>query len=87
MTALMYLIYGVVWLILLPVRALPDAVLPTQLTVAIATVGQYIALLNKMLGTTTTTLLFMIGFLMTIETAILSYKFIMWCIRKIPGIS
>ena len=86
MTAIIYILYGVLWLLMLPIRALPDAVLPTQLTAAIATVGQYIALLNQMLGTTTTALIFIIGFLIAVEIGILTYKIIMWGIRKIPGI-
>ena len=75
-------IYFVVAAALLPLRLLPDASLPSFLEGNVAQAGQYVAIIAQVIPIPT--LLTVIAFFITIEIAIVSYKVIMWLIRRIP---
>lgn len=84
---ILYALYGAVWVITAPIRALPNASIPETISSAIATVGGYFATLYSVLPVTSTALIAIITFVLVLEGGILIYKGIMWIIRKIPGIS
>jgi hypothetical protein len=85
-TGILNLLYGIVYLILYPIRLLPDVSLPSGITSAVTTVSGYLAALYAVLPITTTALMAVLGLFLTAEAAILTYKGIMWLVRKIPGI-
>jgi hypothetical protein len=84
---ILYAIYGAIWVLTSPIRLLPDASLSSSISSAITTISGYIAAMYSVLPTTTVTLISLITIVITLETAVLTYKGIMWIIRKIPGIS
>jgi hypothetical protein len=86
-TLLLNILYLGVWVLIAPVRLLPVATLPSGLSTALGTVGGYFAAMNTVIPVTTATLLAVIGTVLTVEVGILSYKGVMWVIRKIPGIN
>jgi hypothetical protein len=71
--------------ILFPISNLPDVTLPASITQNLSSAGSYIAAINQVFPATT--LLTIIGLLISIETAIVTYKLIAFVIRKIPTIS
>jgi len=82
---LLYLIYGAVLLLTLPLRLLPDATLPIGFTNSITTASGYFHSFNSFLPIDT--LLSILGSILLIEAGVVAYKIIMWVITKIPGIS
>jgi len=81
-STILSLIFGIVWLITLPLRALSDVVLPANIANSLSTAGAYIQAVDIILpiNTLSTILLLFIS----IEATIFSYKVIMWIIRRIP---
>lgn len=80
--ALLYLIFGVVYLISYPLRLLPDVSFPQALYDAISTAGAYITPMNTFVPITT--ILTILGLVLGIEGFIFLYKSTMWVIRRIP---
>lgn len=81
-TALLYVIYGLVYLITLPIRNLADVVMSTDFSTAITTANGYISSLNTFLPIDTIIQILVV--FVGIETAVLTYKLIMWVIKRIP---
>jgi len=77
----------VVWLVLAPIRLLPDVSMPAGITSAIVTTSSYLASLYAMAPVTTAALIAIIFFVVVVEGAILIWKGAMWVVRKIPTIS
>lgn len=79
---LIYLIYGLVYLITLPIQKLADVSMSSNFASSITTANGYISSFNSIIPVDT------IGQILTlflaIETAVLTYKLIMWLIRRIP---
>lgn len=86
-SGILYAIFGVVWVILAPLRLLPEVSMPSGITNAIVAISGYLAALYAMAPITTAALVAIIGLVLTVEAAILVYKGIMWVIRKIPGVN
>ena len=84
-TPFLYILRAVIWLILLPIRLLPDAYLPSQLTGAFTTTGQYLANLNEIFPLAT--MFLTIGSVLVVEGGIAVWKGIQWLIKKIPTIN
>lgn len=84
-SVILTMLYGVIWLITAPIRLLPNATLPDNVSSAISTVNTYLAAVNLVFPVSTFLTIF--GIILVIETFILLYKIIMWLIKKIPGIS
>ena len=82
---ILYLLYGVVYTLTYPLRALSDVSLSSNFTSSIETANNYIAGLNFILPLPT--LITIIGLFLGIEVFILAYKLINWLIRKIPSIN
>lgn len=82
-TGILSLIYGILFILTYPIRALSDVTLDSGLGSAISGAGEYLAMINQVLPVTT--LLTVFGLLLTIEGIIFTYKIIMWGIRRIPG--
>lgn len=78
------IIYAFIWAATYPLRFLSDVSLSSGITDAITTAGQYLSIMNYVLPISTLTAV--IGIFLTIEGSILTYKLIMWTIKKIPGI-
>lgn len=79
---ILYMIYGTAWIVLSPMRLLDDATLPAGLTTALASVSDYLSSVNTFVPVDS--FLTIAGILLTIESAIFTYKLIMWLIKKIP---
>jgi len=84
-SAILYLMYGVIWTLTLPIASLQDATLPSWVSSAISNINGFIASLNGVMPITTSTLMAVIGLMITIELGVFAYKLIMWAIRRIPG--
>lgn len=76
------LVYGAVYAITYPIRALPVVELPQGITDSISNVGGYLASLNDILPIDT--ILNILGIYLAIELALFTYKLIMWVIKRIP---
>ncbi len=84
-TAFITIVYAFIFAITAPLRLLPDVSLPGEVNSAISTAGGYLGTLNQIFPVNT--LLTIFGLFLAIEVFILTYKLIMWVIRKIPGIN
>jgi|FrelakmetLWP11LW_1041352.scaffolds.fasta_scaffold03255_8 hypothetical protein len=82
-TALLYALYGLIYVITLPIRNLADVVMATDFSTAITTANGYIASLNTFIPVDTIIQILVV--FVGIETAVLTYKLIMWVIRRIPA--
>ena len=84
-TITLNLIYGLIWVILAPLRLLPDVSMSGEVASSIASVGSYIAPFNFVLPIAT--IITIILLVVSIEVGIFLYKGIMWLIKKIPTIN
>jgi polyferredoxin len=84
-TALITLLYWLIWLFITPLRAFSDVVLNTDISEAIATASTYLGGLSAVVPIGT--ILAVFGIFLTVEVAILVWKGINWLIRKIPTIN
>ena len=81
-SAFFYVIYGLVWLITLPIRNLADVAMSASFSNAVDTASGYIASFNEFIPIDTIAQILLL--FLTIEGAVLTYKLIMWLIRRIP---
>jgi len=84
-SVILYILYGTLWIITAPLRALPNATLPLSLSTAITQVNGYLSAVHAILPNSTYGLLAMLGMMFTFEIAVFGYKVIMWVIHRIPG--
>lgn len=82
LTGLINTIYGLLYLVTSPIRLLPDVTLSSGFTDAMNTVGGYLSSLNNLLPIDT--ILTLLGVYIAIELAYLTYKLIMWLIKRFP---
>lgn len=82
LTIFLDLIYYLIYAITSPIRLLADATLPSGFLSAIQTSGGYISSLNQILPIDT--ILALLSIYVGIEIAFLSYKLIMWLIKRLP---
>ena len=83
--ALLTILYGFIYLITAPLRLLSDVSLPADIADTISNISSNLALLNQVIPVST--LITILGLVIIIETAIFTYRGIMWVLRKIPTIS
>ena len=81
-SAILAVIFGAVWLLTLPLRALPDVSLPLYLTSSIITGVQYANSLSFVIPITH--MLILLGVFFLIETGFFTYEVVMWVIRRLP---
>jgi hypothetical protein len=81
-TALLYVLYGLVFVITYPIRLLPDVVMATDFTNAITTANGYISSLNTFIPVDTIVQIVVV--FLAIEGSVLIYKLTMWVIKRIP---
>jgi hypothetical protein len=84
-TALLNLFYNVIIFITTPIRNLADVSLNSSLGSAITTAGSYLHSLDVLLPMAT--ILAILGVSLAFEAIYLTYKLIMWVIKKIPMIN
>jgi hypothetical protein len=84
-TAILYLVIAFIWLVTLPLRLLPNVVLPSNIADSITTAGNYLHIVNAVVPIPT--LVVVIVTAAIIEGAIWIYKLIKWAYTKIPGIN
>jgi len=77
--------YGIVSLLLTPLKVLADVTLDSNIHASILTARTYLANMNIVLPIST--ILAVFGLILAIETFILLYKAVNWLIRKIPTIN
>lgn len=82
LNAILLLIYYLVYGITYPLRYLGDVVLPENIQSAIESANGYISSFGGILPIGT--LLTVLGLVIGVETAIFTYKLIMWIIRRFP---
>jgi len=80
--AIINTIYAVVYIVLSPIRALPDVTLPANFNTAISSASGYITPLNALIPIDT--LIQIISLIVVIELSYFTYKFIMWLIKRLP---
>jgi hypothetical protein len=83
-TGLLYMLYGLVWIVLTPIRVLDNATLPAGITSAISTASGYFGILDDFFPMAI--LFSILGTILTIEGGVMLYKLTMWVVRKIPGV-
>lgn len=76
------MIYGLIYLITLPITLLPDVSLPAGFTNAITTANGYLRSLDVIIPIQT--VLTLLGIYIAIELAYFTYKLIMWLIKRFP---
>lgn len=81
-TILLDIVYGFMWIIILPLTLLPNATLNPNITTAITTVNSYLTTINDIFPIPT--LIICLSIVLVTELAILTYKGIKW-IRKLGG--
>jgi len=79
---LLYFIYGAILLATAPLRLLGNAELPAEIYTTLSNVGGYLGAMEVIFPVGT--LLAILGIYLTIEGFILTYKTIMWVIRRFP---
>jgi hypothetical protein len=84
-TGILFIINAFLYTLTLPFRLLPDVVLPDAINSAIASTNGSLSGLNSILPIDT--LLLVLGAMIVLEIAILSFKGLNWIIRKIPGVN
>jgi hypothetical protein len=82
---LLIAVLGAYFTITAPLRLLPDVSLSSNISSAISYANSAIVSMGFIVPVSTLVAIF-VAFLV-VETAIWSYKLIMWSIKKIPGIS
>ena len=83
--AFLELLYGIIELVISPIRLLPDVTANSNITAGVISTGKYLAGANVYFPVDT--ILEILGFVIAFEIAFLAYKIIMWVLRKIPGIA
>lgn len=83
-TLLLYVIFGLIKLLLLPFTLLPNASLPIDFSNAIVVASSYISSFNNFIPVQT--ILTILSLVLTIEFFIILFKLINWTIKKIPTI-
>lgn len=83
--AIVLIFYSLLYILTLPIASLADASLPAEIDNAISQATNYLSMANAILPVST--LITILGLILLIEAGIMTYKIIMWVIRKIPTIS
>ena len=79
------MIWGLVYVILSPLRLLDDVTLSSSITNNIAEFNHYLGTAEQLFPAYTLITIF--GIIIGIEFAIFTYKGIMWIVKKVPGIN
>ena len=83
--AILGILYAVVWVLITPLRILPDVSLSAEVVTTISSASGYLSSLDRLLPVSQ--LLIVTGLILGIEFIIFTYKLIMWAIKKIPTIN
>jgi hypothetical protein len=81
-TIFMTIVWGALVVITLPLQLLPNAALPAQIGASFSELGGYISPLSAILPVATIFAIF--GVFLGIELGIVSFRIILWLIRRIP---
>ena len=81
-TAFLNIIYGLLQLIVIPLSNLPDITMNSAFATSITTANGYISSFNTFIPLDTIGAILVL--LLAIEGGVLTYKLIMWIIRRIP---
>lgn len=82
---ILFLIYGVVFVVTAPFRLFSDVSQPAFFNSTITTANGYLSTGYTWLPYMVNTLLLTWGLFVALEIVIFSYKGVMWLIKKIPG--
>lgn len=83
--ALLKIIFGTILLILLPIRALPDATIPQGISDAISAISGYLTPVDVVIPISA--VLGVLTSFLVIEAGIFTYKALAWAYKKIPGVN
>jgi len=78
-------IFGVLYIVTAPLRALPDVSLPSGVTSALDSASGLLSSVDSFLPVDT--MLTVLGSVLIIEALVVSYRIIVWVLTKIPGLS
>lgn len=81
-TGILYIVFAFVWAITLPIRLFSDVSIASGFVSSIATAGQYLTSVQDYLPLDT--ILLVLGVRIAAEIAYMTYKGIMWLVRRIP---
>jgi len=81
-TLFLNLIYAIIYVLTTPIRALPDVALDGGFGVAITTASGYLSSFDSFIPVTT--ILTLLALYISIEVAYLTYKLIMWLVKRFP---
>jgi hypothetical protein len=84
---LLIILLNLLALIVSPISALQDVVLPVNIASSISSAGAYLSLFYGFLPNTLTALVWIMSSYVFFELAIWAYKMIKWIYIKIPGIN
>ena len=84
-SALLYILYAIIWALTSPLRLFADVSLPATINTALASGANYIYSTDFVFPVSTFLTIF--GIYLAIEAGILVWKIANWLIHKIPTIS
>jgi len=82
---LLFIVYSFVFMITAPLRLLPNASLPANITSAISTASTYLTAIDFIFPVSSFITIF--ALILAVETFIILWKIINWIIKKVPTIS
>lgn len=80
---ILYILYGLIWVATAPLRALSDVSLSSSFAQAVTTGMGYASRLNHFLPIGP--ILYVMGIILTFEAGLVTYKIVMWVIKRIRG--
>lgn len=78
------IVLTIVKALIFPITFLTDASLSASVQATIGTAGAYVHKFDTFLPSTSTALYLLFGTLLVVELAIVTWKLIMWVIRRVP---
>jgi hypothetical protein len=84
-TAILTILYGVVYAVISPLLLFSDASLPSGITSSISTASEHLAAVDVFVPVGT--IIAILTSFIVIETGIFVFKMVMWIIKKIPTIN
>jgi len=80
--AILYFLYGAVYLLTAPLRLLADVSINSSVITAVSTANNYIKPLDAILPLSA--LFSVFGLMLSIEVGLMVYKIIMWGLKRLP---
>lgn len=78
----LYIVFGLVNVITIPLRSAADVSLPSSLLGAISSIGAYLIALDTYIPIST--IIAILALVLIVDTSIFGYKLTMWVVKRFP---